>query len=31
MAAGILLAIVGVFVILRTVRGSKKLPDLVFG
>jgi hypothetical protein len=31
MATGILLFLVGVFVVLRTVRGGRKLPDLILG
>lgn len=31
MAAGILLFLLGVFIVLRTVRGDRKLPDLILG
>jgi hypothetical protein len=31
MATGILLLLLGVFVVLRTVRGDRKLPDLILG
>lgn len=30
-ASGILLAILGVWIVLRTVRGDRTLPDLILG
>jgi hypothetical protein len=31
MATGLLLFLLGAFVVLRTVRGDRKLPDLILG
>lgn len=31
MAGGIVLLALGLFLVLRTVRGERKLPDLLFG
>jgi hypothetical protein len=31
MATGIVLALIGLFVLLRTLRGKRKLPDLILG
>lgn len=31
MAAGVLMFVLGVWLVLRTVRGDRKLPDLILG